>query len=383
MILHEHIGQIIREYSGELPLHHYLKQFFKAHPKLGSRDRRTISDAVYTYYRAAHFLPPETPVFSIIQTGLNVLNSQNSFLKRIIGQEVAESTKELSFNTALAGKDIALSQGIDEDEWLLAQMQQPDLFIRLVRNADGHLQRLKNKGIIYEPIEPIFHKTNSRALSLRLPNGSKIDQILPPEDYVVQDLSTQTAVWQAATYRNNSKQALQVWDVCAGAGGKTILWKELFSQDHILTTDIRKSILRNLKARALQYDLSGIKTLVFNAATDNLPVDVQQLFDIIICDVPCSGSGTWGRTPEQFYFFKKDDLEKFKALQWPIARNACRYLKPGGRLFYMTCSVFECENEAVVHQLQQEMSLKVLQQELINGISQKSDNIYSAVLQKG
>lgn len=383
MILHQHIKQIIREYSGELPLHHYLKQFFKTHPQLGSRDRRAISDAVYTYYRTSAFLPPETPVFTIIQAGLKAMNSQNSFLKKIIGQEVAESTKELSFNTALARKSVVLSQSINEDEWLLAQMQQPDLFVRLVRNAGAHLQRLKNKGIIYEPIEPLYHNANSRVVSLRLPNGSKIDQMLPAEDYVVQDLSTQISVWQAASYRNNIEQSLQVWDVCAGAGGKTILWKELFPQDNILATDIRKSILRNLNTRAEQYDLSGIKTMVFNAATDNLPSDPEQLFDIIICDVPCSGSGTWGRTPEQFYFFKKEGLEKFKALQWPIARNACRYLKPGGRLFYMTCSVFECENETVVHQLQQEMSMALLHQELIKGIPQKSDSIFFAVLQKG
>lgn len=382
MILHKHIKDIIREYTGELPLHHYLKQFFKAQPKLGSRDRRAINDAVYTYYRTAHFLPPETPIFSTIQTGMNVLNKQNNFLEKIIAQEAKEVATELHLNTALARKGLALSQGIDEEEWLFAQMLQPDLFIRIVRNVAGNLHRLKNKGIIYEPIKPLIQNTNIQTISLRLANGSKIDQILPPEDYVVQDLSTQTTVWQAATYRNNSKQALQVWDICAGAGGKTILWKELFPQDNILATDIRKSILHNLKMRATQYGLSDINTLTFNAATDELPTDKQQLFDIIICDVPCSGSGTWGRTPEQFYFFKKENLEKFKALQCPIARNAYRYLKPGGLLFYMTCSVFESENEAVVRQLQQEMSMKTLQQKLINGIPQKSDSIFFAALQK-
>lgn len=380
MILHQYIEQIIWEYSGELPLHHYLKHFFKTHPKLGSRDRKAINDAVYCYYRTAPFLPQDTPVLAVIQKGLDTLNTQNPFLRKIIKQDDPQNENDLSLDTASARKNIPISQGISEEEWLSAQMQQPDLFIRIVRNVTENLQQLTTNGIVYERIEPAFHSSHPTA-TLRLPNGSKINQVLPVEDYVVQDLSTQTAVWKAAPYRPQNPNLLQVWDTCAGAGGKTILWKELFPQDKIMATDIRKSILRNLKERATQYGLSGIKTMALNATTGNLPSDT--FFDIIICDVPCSGSGTWGRTPEQFYFFKKDDLEKFKALQWPIVQNAGRYLKPGGRLFYMTCSVFECENEAVMHQLQQEAPMTLLHQELIKGIPQKSDSIFFAVLQKG
>ncbi|HET8573860.1 MAG TPA: hypothetical protein VFL76_08305 [Edaphocola sp.] len=381
MILLQHIEQIIRDYSGGLPLHHYLKNFFRTHPKLGSRDRKAINDAVYAYYRTAPFSPRDAPVFAVIQKGLAILKTQNVFLKKIIEQDASQDENALSLSTVLARKHIPLSQGMDEEEWLLAHMQQPDLFVRIVRNTRENLQKLTAKGISYNLIEPAYHKTG-KPIHLRLPNGSKIDQYLNPEDYVVQDLSTQAAVWKAAAFRSEDRDIIQVWDTCAGAGGKTILWKELFPRDKILATDIRQSILHNLKVRSALYHLSGIKTMIANAAANEIPINPQKPFDAVICDVPCSGSGTWGRTPEQFYFFEEKDLKKFKALQWPIVQNASRFLKPGGLLFYITCSVFACENEAVIHQLQQNTSMTLLHQELINGIAHRADSIFMAVLRK-
>ncbi|TXH57956.1 MAG: hypothetical protein E6Q89_03960 [Bacteroidia bacterium] len=105
----------------------------------------------------------------------------------------------------------------------------------------------------------------------------------------------------------------------------------------------------------------------------------QTTFDHIICDVPCSGSGTWARTPEQLYFFDPNKLEDFSTLQTTIAQNAIPYLKAEGRMLYITCSVFKQENEAVIQKIQPAV---YKDSTLINGISKQADSMFIATLQR-
>jgi 16S rRNA (cytosine967-C5)-methyltransferase len=64
----------------------------------------------------------------------------------------------------------------------------------------------------------------------------------------------------------------------------------------------------------------------------------------VVVDAPCSGSGTWRRNPDLKWRFSLEDLQEVKNLQQRILANAARLVKPGGRLVYITCSVFPDEN---------------------------------------
>ena len=105
-------------------------------------------------------------------------------------------------------------------------------------------------------------------------------------------------------------------------------------------------------------------------------------FDIIITDVPCSGSGTWSRTPEQLYYFNPAEIDRYSALQKKIVQHAIPRLKPGGFLLYCTCSVFKKENEEIVQYIQQQHALQLLKKELLTGYDQKADTLFGAVFQK-
>ena len=98
--------------------------------------------------------------------------------------------------------------------------------------------------------------------------------------------------------------------------------------------------------------------------------------------MPCSGSGTWARTPEQLYFFKEERIDQYATLQTQIASNTIEYLKTGGRIIYITCSVFKKENEDVVNELIKQFSLRAISMELINGVQRKADSMFVAVLKK-
>jgi 16S rRNA (cytosine967-C5)-methyltransferase len=105
-------------------------------------------------------------------------------------------------------------------------------------------------------------------------------------------------------------------------------------------------------------------------------------FDGILLDAPCSGSGTWGRTPEMLYYFEKYKIENYVKLQKAIGAQVIKYLKPGKPLIYMTCSVFKAENEDVVNYLTENFDLKLEKMELIKGYESKADSMFVARLTK-
>jgi 16S rRNA (cytosine967-C5)-methyltransferase len=100
--------------------------------------------------------------------------------------------------------------------------------------------------------------------------------------------------------------------------------------------------------------------------------------------VPCSGSGTWGRTPEQLSFFQKNKIQEYADLQREIISNVVPHLAVDGYLLYITCSVFKKENEGNVQLIQQKFpSLQLIHQEILIGYDKKADTMFAALFKKG
>jgi 16S rRNA (cytosine967-C5)-methyltransferase len=195
----------------------------------------------------------------------------------------------------------------------------------------------------------------------------------------VQDISSQST----GQYFLPGKE--QEWlDCCSGAGGKSLLLKFIEPKINLSVSDTRETIVRNLKDRFKQYGMPAPATFIADARDKTALIKNfgTKKFDNIICDVPCTGSGTWARTPEQLYFSKEERITEYAERQKQIAANAIEFLKPDGRLIYITCSVFKAENEEVVDSLVQEKQVTILEKKLINGLSQKADCMFIAVLVK-
>jgi 16S rRNA (cytosine967-C5)-methyltransferase len=388
-----HIIRIIEEYTGNPPLAGYLKSYFKLWPELGSRDRRAISEAVFVYYRCAGFTSGHIGIPEIILQGLFWCESENGFLKDILLKNRAIELAAEDNNDFVARKDFPeYSSGMNQKEWIQSMFQQPEVFIRIRKEKEKIFSVLSQAAIPFRVVDTNiagdmdleFYKQG--ACCIALPKNSKLEALLPAENYVVQDWASQCSMAVASKFWTEYQQtpSASVWDVCAGAGGKSLFWIDKYPGHQMLASDIRNRILHNLKMRWRRYAIPGIKTSILDATS---AAEVKQKtgtkkFDAIICDVPCSGSGTWGRTPEQLYFFQMESLERFRKLQLPIALNAQSRLKTGGLLFYITCSVFADENENVVAQLLQQSSLKLLHQQLINGIQERADSLFIAVFQQ-
>jgi 16S rRNA (cytosine967-C5)-methyltransferase len=109
---------------------------------------------------------------------------------------------------------------------------------------------------------------------------------------------------------------------------------------------------------------------------------MNEQFDQIICDVPCSGSGTWSHSPEQFYFFDAKQLKNYVQRQALILRHVWKALKPGGNLIYLTCSILSAENEMQIAQFRQEYECELEQQKVLFHQPYGGDGMYIAVLRK-
>lgn len=360
----QHIEQIVKEYDGSIPLAHYLKAYYRQHPKLGSRDRKMLTEMAYSWYRCSKACDQQLSFEERVANCLKMCSTENKHLLRLI--EPIETSSNVVLDN-IFNNSIELSEGITRNDWLNSILVQPDLFIRVRKEQEKIIAILEEEEIP-------FKVTND---CISLPNGTPVQNWFPEYTYVVQDASS-----QETCKRFSAQPQEHWWDSCSGAGGKSLYLKDLEPLVDITATDSRSSILKNMKERFRTYSHILPATHKLNVANKQLLQEKfkDQKFDNIICDVPCTGSGTWARTPEQMCFFKETQINEFTSLQKQIAVNAAEYLKPGGKLYYITCSVFKKENEEVVSYICAETGSKLEGKEIINGISQKADSMFIAIL---
>jgi len=366
----QHIERITGSYDGSLPLPHFLKDYYKQYPILGSRDRRMLSEMAFCWYRSAKWVDESLPLKEKIEAALHICEADEKMIKRLFPTSGFDINNiKLNENNGFPF-NISLSEGITKNDWLQSTLKQPRLFIRARRDKKFILSILQQKNVDASFITDTC---------ITIPNGTAINNWLPEDGYVVQDASSQLT----GTFFK-PQQGEYWWDSCSGAGGKSLLLKDLEPSVHLTVSDTRKSILYNLGKRFKLYKHTPPTTLLVDVADDSSLQKAMgnKKFDAIICDVPCSGSGTWARTPEQMYFFDPESVGNFAKKQLAIANNAAQYLKPGGRLFYITCSVFRQENEDVVAQLVKSSELTIEATQLINGIEHHADSMFITVLRK-
>jgi 16S rRNA (cytosine967-C5)-methyltransferase len=140
-------------------------------------------------------------------------------------------------------------------------------------------------------------------------------------------------------------RAPRVWDCCAAPGGKTLVLAKRLAGAEILASDVSGRRMGQMAGRLRGYAYAtGVRTAVMDV-TEGCGEDQ---FDLILCDVPCSGTGTLARNPEIRHRLKPEEFARQAERQAKILRGALGRLAAGGRLVYATCSLEPEENERVV-----------------------------------
>lgn len=371
-------GQLIADYNFSLPFHHYARNFFREYKKSGSTDRKNILRLCYAWFRVKHALPPDfsanisKALFLTDHQPSALMEALDPALNRDITLPVSEKLNRFGIEVdQLFPFNDLLSSQLDLEGFGYALLQQPDLFFR-VRNHKSEKIRAQLSAAGINFTEP------SRD-AIAVNNGTHLESLLQfNKDVVVQDLSSQQTL-------NNINPALfsspmpDVWDCCAASGGKSILIYDLLKGKlRLSVSDSRATIVTNLRKRLAEARVPVQDIRVADARKEN----TFGSFDLIICDAPCSGSGTWSRTPEQMHAFKKEQLENYTQLQQQILQAVAKHLKPGGFLQYITCSVFAAENETQSAQLAASTSLQLIKDEYIIGYHHRADTLYTALFRK-
>ena len=379
--------KIIGLYNGEIPLQHFLKNYFSENKKHGSKDRKIITHICYNFYRLGKALIDCTTE-ERLKLAIFICNDNKDewhFLfdvnwinnwSNILAERIAfiQTKYSISIDDIFPLKN-ELSKAINADAFINSFLIQPDVFIRArPHKHDVVVSKLQEHAITFNAITDDC---------IQLSSSTKIDTIIVlDEEAVVQDFSSQRIKeFLAVVEAKNHQQKIVVWDCCAGSGGKSILAYDVLQNIDLTVSDVRPSIIQNLKQRFAKAGIKNYKSLVFDVANSKLKTENSK-YNLIICDAPCTGSGTWSRTPEQLYFFQAEEVDHYALLQQKIISNAITSLKENGFFLYITCSVFEKENEQNAVFIKQQFHLDLIKMELLKGYNNKADTMFAALFQK-
>lgn len=384
------VEQLLQEYRHEEPLARYLKAYFAQNRNMGGRDRRETREWMFNFFRLGNAIP-ESDFLSRLATA-NFLCSTNSYpsldylLSKVSGLNGQDPGKTLEEKIQVVRNifpefkleeifpfSSEISPRIQKDDFYLSFLKQPFVWIRVRRKfLEDVKNELTEKGISYitEPSMP---------LALGFQNSVALNTLISFEKgwFEIQDLNSQK------TGRFfEAKEGEKWWDACAASGGKSLLLKDLQPGVDLLSTDNRESILMNLKLRMAKAGIGGFRVELLDLL-HTTGSSSKDLFDGIIADVPCTGSGTWTRTPENLKSFNQELISKhFVPLQRKIVSNLTLSLKNSGTLVFITCSIFEKENEGNIQFFEKNLGFSLISSEYLEGSAIGADTLFVARLKK-
>lgn len=212
----------------------------------------------------------------------------------------------------------------------------PSYFIEKLKHfyPDSYLDILK---IGNEPPKTFARKIGSLPFEYKLLKGKEIQGYSHNPDYYIQNptpghlleyLSKQTQI--------NPKKIL---DLCASPGGKSLMLTDLFPKAHITANDVSAH-----KTRVLEENFKKYQMPISITAFDGREYPLEEKFDLVVVDAPCSNTGVLGRRSEARWRLNEKSVDELCLLQKQLVKRAMELLREGGELWYLTCSILPIEN---------------------------------------
>lgn len=378
------IIEVIKSYRNQRPLHLFLQHYFREHKQMGSNDRRLFNTWIYNYYRLGKALRNESVETRLAISNFLLQNNSsplgqyalNNFANSIAAdfnksfeEKLIIIQQHFSFqlNDVFPFKEL-VSEDLSIEQFTLSLFHQPKVWIRIRKEfSDLVEQEFLNKNIS-------FQKDTDHSLAWSVEQRTQLNELKSFHSgyFEIQDFNSQRT---GDFFKPNADE--QWLDCCAASGGKSLLLHSIEPGIHLTVCDNRSSVLKNLQVR---FNRAGIKKYnsIVGDLTNEIPAEWRdKKFDGIILDAPCTGSGTWARTPEQIYFFDLQRIFYFRELQRSILKNIAPLLKKGKLLIYITCSVFKEENEEQINFAKQN-GLKIENIVLLKGYNHEADSMFVA-----
>ncbi|NVJ64779.1 MAG: RsmB/NOP family class I SAM-dependent RNA methyltransferase [Flavobacteriaceae bacterium] len=175
------------------------------------------------------------------------------------------------------------------------------------------------------------------------PGASRMPHVQAEEGYQKGWFELQDEASQIAAFLSGAKPGEQVLDFCAGGGGKTLALAGMMgNKGQIFASDSDNLRLAPIHERLKRSGVHNVQ--VRNPASSSLE-DLEGKLDLVFVDAPCTGTGVWRRRPDSKWRLTEKALADRIEEQKTVLASAATYVKPGGRLVYVTCSVLPEENE--------------------------------------
>jgi 16S rRNA (cytosine967-C5)-methyltransferase len=235
---------------------------------------------------------------------------------------------EASFGAAAAAEGFAL-----------AERAPVDLRVNLLKTSrDKALSALAHLAAQPTPLSPV-------GLRVGLKPDGRGPALSGEPAYVKGYVEVQDEGSQLAALLAEAKPGMQVLDLCAGAGGKTLaLAAAMDNHGQIYATDADGRRLAPIFDRLARSGARNVQVRAPRGGADAL-ADLAGRCDLVLIDAPCTGSGAWRRNPDAKWRIRPGALEQRIKDQDEALERATRFVNPGGRIVYVTCSVLRPENE--------------------------------------
>jgi 16S rRNA (cytosine967-C5)-methyltransferase len=342
-----------------------LKDWGLAHRFAGSKDRAALASLVYDALRcrasAAWIMGEETPrgimIGSLRQMcGLSAdeiaaLFTGEGYAPALLTDEERGRLETASLEDApphvrgdfpkwLAASLAAVFGEAAVDEGRALATRAPlDLRVNSLKaTREKAAAALHHLGATLTPLSP---------LGLRLPllEDGRSPSLAGEPVYVKGLVEIQDEGSQLAALLCAPKPGEQVLDLCAGGGGKTLaLAAAMENHGQVYATDREARRLAGLYARLEKAGTRNVQVRTPRRGSDHL-ADLEGRCDLVLIDAPCTGTGTWRRNPDAKWRMRPGALEQRMKEQDEILESAVKFVKEGGRLLYVTCSLLREENE--------------------------------------
>ena len=310
-----------------------IAQYFRTRRYAGSKDRRAVRDLVFATLRALGEQPASGRAAL-----LGYAQAQDpALLELFTGEGHAPAP-------LLAGEDIA--QTGFAPQWIVEKLA-PIFGDDAARHwaalqgrapLDMRVNRLKADVATVQAAFPEAMPITGVPDALRLTQSIALEQhpLYANGAFEVQDAGSQMIAIACA-----ARAGMVVVDLCAGAGGKTLaLAAQMHNQGQLIACDSDRGRLSRLEPRALRAGATNISARLLNPPQEAQALaDLMGQADVVLVDAPCSGTGTWRRTPEAKWRLTPARLARLVATQANLLNLASQLVKPGGRLVYAVCSL--------------------------------------------
>lgn len=310
----------------------------------GSKDRAAVRDHVYGVLRRKHSCATDGGGATGRALLLGYLRQEGIDLAEVFSG-AAYAPMALEPHEIIENPDLVSDPLIDIPDWIKhewseslgvhattcanALRDRADVFLRvnlLKTDREQAMEQLSQEAIIAEP-----HPTVETALVI-VEGARKLANSSAYKDGFVE---LQDAHSQASVICIDPQDYSGVLDYCAGGGGKSLALAS-WLKTRVYAHDAFPRRMKDLPNRAARAE-ADIVVLEQDDVSD-------YSFDLVFCDVPCSGSGSWRRDPEGKWSLTSEKFEELQNIQREILETASSFVSPTGTLVYATCSVFQSEN---------------------------------------